>query len=284
MTALTDGVAGERTLRQILQRSSASGLIGTAIVAGFLSVAILAPLIAPYNPLASDWLAVLQPPTPRHPLGTDELGRDVLSRLLWGAQTSMFAAVGSVSVALCIGVPLGIFAGYFGGWIDVSISRITDTLLAIPGIMLAIAMAMFLGGSLINAAIAIAAAAIPAFIRLARARTIQIREEIYIEAARSVGIRGWRLLFVHILPNLLPPIIVQATLSMAVAVIAEASLSFLGLGRPPPAPSWGSMLTVGKDYISSAAWLSVWPGMCIFLVAVGFSLLGDGLRQSLERK
>jgi peptide/nickel transport system permease protein len=167
---------------------------------------------------------------------------------------------------------------------DAVISRLTDTLLAIPGIMLAISLALFLGGSLFNATVAIAVAAIPAFVRLSRARTLQVMAEPYVEAARSVGVRTFRLLFVHVFPNLVPPIIVQATLAMAVAVIAEASLSFLGLGRPPPAPSWGSMLTVGKDYIANAPWLSIWPGLCIFLVTVGFSLLGDGLRQSLDRR
>lgn len=283
MSASVETVAVHRSLLALVWRNF-SGRAGIVLVAIFVVMALSAPLVAPYPPLANDWLAVLQPPSLAHPLGTDDLGRDVLSRLLWGAQASMFAAFGSVSLALFVGVPLGIIAGYFGGVLDVLISRITDTLLAVPGIMLAIALAMFLGGSLVNATLAIAVAAVPAFIRLARARTIQVRAEPYIEAARSVGIRNARLLFVHIFPNLVAPIIVQATLAMAVAVIAEASLSFLGLGRPPPAPSWGSMLTVGKDYIATAPWLSVWPGVCIFLVTVGFSLLGDGLRQSLERR
>jgi peptide/nickel transport system permease protein len=260
------------------------GRIGLILVAFFVAMAMTAPLLAPYDPLANDWLAVLQPPSAAHFLGTDELGRDVLSRLLWGAQSPLIAAFGSVAAALAVGIPVGMVAGYAGGATDAAISRLTDTLLAIPGIMLAIALALFLGGSLFNATLAIAVAAAPAFIRLSRARTIQVMAEPYIEAARSVGVRTLRLLFVHVLPNLLPPIIVQATLAMAVAVIAEASLSFLGLGRPPPAPSWGAMLTVGKDYIANAPWLSIWPGLCIFLVTVGFSLLGDGLRQSLDRR
>jgi peptide/nickel transport system permease protein len=260
------------------------GRVGAIIICFFLLMAIAAPSIAPYDPLESDWLNILKPPSSAHPLGTDDLGRDVLSRLLWGAQTAMFAAFVSVSIALLAGVPLGIVAGYFGNWIDLVISRLTDTLLAVPGIMLAISLALFLGGSLFNATLAIAVAAVPAFIRLARASTLQIRAELYVEAARSVGVPDRRLLFVHVLPNLVPPIIVQATLAMAVAVIAEASLSFLGLGRPPPAPSWGTMLTTAKDYIGSAPWLSIWPGLCIFLVTLGFGLLGDGLRQSLERR
>ena len=283
MSASAETVAVHRTTATLLWRNR-SGRAGLVLVGVFALMAVAAPLIAPYDPLANDWAAVLQAPTWAHPLGTDDLGRDMLSRLFWGAQSSMFAAFGSVLVALVVGVPLGIVAGYFGGLLDIFISRLTDTLLAIPGIMLAIALALFLGGSLVNATLAISVAALPAFIRLARARTIQVRTEPYIEAARSVGGRDLRLLFIHILPNLVPPLIVQATLAMAVAVIAEASLSFLGLGRPPPAPSWGSMLTVGKDYITQAPWLSIWPGLCIFLVTVGFSLLGDGLRQSLDRR
>ena len=266
-----------------LWRTSA-GRVGIVLVIFFLAVAVSAPVVAPYDPLASDWGSVLMPYSAKHPLGTDDLGRDVLSRILWGAQSSMFAAFFSVTIALFVGVPLGVAAGYFGSWPDIVISRLTDTLLAVPGIMLAIALALFLGGSLFNATLAIAVAAVPAFIRLARARAIQIRAELYIEAARSVGLRSGRLLLVHVLPNLAPPIIVQATLAMAVAVIAEASLSFLGLGRPPPAPSWGTMLTTAKDYIGTAPWLSIWPGLCILLVTVGFSLLGDGLRQSLDRR
>ena len=283
MSARAETVAVHEGPLRLLWRTFA-GRIGLVIILFFVAMALTAPLLAPYDPLANDWLAVLQPPSAAHLLGTDELGRDVLSRLLWGAQSPLIAAFGSVAVALAIGIPLGMLAGYAGGITDAVISRLTDTLLAIPGIMLAISLALFLGGSLFNATLAIAVAAIPAFIRLARARTIQVIAEPYIEAARSVGVRTLRLLFVHVFPNLVPPIIVQATLAMAVAVIAEASLSFLGLGRPPPAPSWGSMLTVGKDYIATATWLSVWPGLCIFLVTVGFSLLGDGLRQSLDRR
>jgi peptide/nickel transport system permease protein len=263
---------------------SPSGRFGGLIVLIFVLMAATAPLLAPYDPLANDWMAVLKPPSPEHLLGTDDLGRDVFSRLLWGSQPSIFAAFVSALMALLVGVPIGIVAGYAAGWLDVAVSRFTDTLLAIPGIMLAISLALFLGGSLFNATIAIAVAGVPAFIRLSRARTIQIKAEPYIEAAISVGVSRRRLLFVHILPNLLQPLIVQVTLMMAIAVIAEASLSFLGLGQPPPAPSWGTMLTSAKDYIASAPWLSIWPGLCIFLVTVGFSLLGDGLRQALERR
>lgn len=263
-------------------KRSATALTGAAIILVFAVAAVLAPLVAPYDPLANDWMAVREAPSWKHPLGTDDLGRDVLSRVIWGSQTALIAGVASVAIAVMIGVPLGLAAGYLRGWVDIVISRVADALLACPQLMLAIALAMFLGASLANATIAIGVSTIPVFIRLARAETIRIRSEVFIEAARSVGNPDRRLVFVHILPNLVPAMIVQATLAMAVAIIAEAGLSFLGLGRQPPAPSWGQMLTVGKDYIATAPWLSIWPGLCIGLVVLGFNLVGDGLRQALD--
>jgi peptide/nickel transport system permease protein len=268
--------------QQRFARFNLSARIGAGLVFGFTLVAICAPLLAPYDPLASDWAAVLQAPTTAHPMGTDDLGRDVLSRAIWGAQTSLIAGVASVLIALGIGVPLGIFAGYFRGWIDTVVTRLADTLLACPQIMLAIALAMFLGGSLLNASIAIGISTVPVFVRLARAKTIEESSAVYIEAAVAVGNPTRRLLFVHLLPNIVPPLIVQAALATATAIIAEAGLSFLGLGRELPAPSWGSMLTVGKDYIANAPWLSVWPGLCICLAVIGFNLLGDGLRRVMD--
>ncbi len=205
-----------------------------------------------------------------------------LSRAAWGAQTSLIAGVASVLIATFIGVPLGIVAGYFGGLADTILTRLADTLLACPQIMLAIALAMFLGGSLLNASLAIGISTVPVFVRLARAKTIEESSAVYVEAAVSVGNPTRRLLFVHILPNIVPPLIVQAALATAAAIIAEAGLSFLGLGRELPAPSWGSMLTVGKDYIATAPWLSCWPGLCICLAVIGFNLLGDGVRRALD--
>jgi peptide/nickel transport system permease protein len=281
---MTDATAGQVRAPRRPRRLQAdlSLLLGGAIVVVFLVAALGAPLFAAHDPLASDWLAVLQPPSDVHPLGTDDLGRDVFSRLLWGAQASLIAGVGAVLIAMSIGVPLGILAGFSRGWVDIVVSRLTDALLACPQIMLAIALAMFLGGSLLNAAVAIGVSTVPVFARLARARTIQICAEVYVEAAVSVGIRAPRLLVVHVLPNLAAPVLVQVSLTMAVAIISEAGLSFLGLSRPLPAPSWGAMLTVGKDFIESAPWLSVWPGLCICLVVVGFNLLGDGIRSRLD--
>jgi peptide/nickel transport system permease protein len=256
--------------------------VGSAVTAVFVAMALAAPILAPCDPLANDWGAILQPPSWSHVLGTDDLGRDVLSRLIWGSQSSLIAGVGAVLIAMVIGVPLGIVSGFFRGWLDSVISRLADTLLACPQVMLAIALAMFLGGSLLNAAVAIGVTTIPVFIRLARACSIQIETEVYIDAAISVGVGKGRLLLVHVLPNLAAPILVQASLTMAVAIIAEAGLSFLGLSRPLPAASWGSMLTVGKDYIEQAPWLSIWPGLCICLVVIAFNLLGDGLRKKID--
>lgn len=264
------------------RRFGMSARIGGTIVAIFVVVAVGAPLIAPYDPLANDWMNILQPPSLAHPLGTDDLGRDVLSRAIFGAQTSLIAGAAAVMIAMAIGVPLGIFAGSFGGWVDIAIARLTDALLACPQVMLAIALAIFLGGSLANASIAIGISTVPVFVRLARAKTMEETSAVYIEAAISVGNPVRRLLFVHLLPNIVPPLIVQATLATATAIIAEAGLSFLGLGRELPAPSWGSMLTVGKDYIATAPWLSIWPGLCICAVVIGFNLLGDGLRRALD--
>ncbi len=263
---------------------SRPAVFGAVLIALFVLMAATAPVIAPYDPLANDWLALRQAPSWAHPMGTDDLGRDVLSRVIWGAQTSLLAGVLSVLLALAVGTPFGMLAGYLGGAADLVISRITDALLACPQLMLAIALAIFMGASLLNATVAIGLSTVPIFIRLARGQTLQIKAEPYIEAARAVGSPGWRILFLHILPNLVAPLIVQCTLSIAVAIIAEAGLSFLGLGRQPPAPSWGNMLTVGRNYISNAPWLSIWPGLCICLAVLGFNLVGDGLRRALDPK
>jgi peptide/nickel transport system permease protein len=272
--------ARRRALRRLLR--SPRAVIGGGIVLVFAFLAIAAPLIAPYDPLASDWSAVRAAPSLAHPMGTDELGRDVMSRVIHGGRTSLLAGVVSVLIALSIGMPLGVAAGYFGGPIDVVISRFTDGLLACPQIMLAIAFATFLGPSLQNAMIAIGISTTPIFIRLARGQTLSVMVEGYIEAARAIGTPHRRLLVVHVLANIAPALVVQCSLSAAVAIIAEAGLSFLGLGQPPPAPSWGGMLTVAKNYMTSAPWLAFWPGLALSLVVLSFNLLGDGLREALD--
>jgi peptide/nickel transport system permease protein len=271
---------GQRALRRLLRRRGA--MVGMAVVVFFVALAIFASWIAPYDPLATSWSAVRKAPTAAHWFGTDEIGRDVLSRVVWGARASLLAGLVSVGISLAIGVPVGLLAGYVGGWVDMLISRITDAMLACPFLVLAIALAAFLGPSLTNAMIAIGIAATPAFVRLSRAQVLAVKVEDYIEAARAVGNSNLRIALRHVFPNIVAPVIVQATLAIAAAVIAEASLSFLGLGQQPPAPSWGSMLNTAKNYVENAPWMAVWPGVSIFLLVLSFNLLGDGLRDALD--
>ncbi|KZY04391.1 MULTISPECIES: ABC transporter permease [unclassified Sulfitobacter] len=263
-------------------RRSPSALLGGVIVLFFLIVALLAPVLPVPGPAETDWGAVRKAPTWAHPFGTDEIGRDVLSRMIWGAQASLLAGVVSVLIAVFLGMPLGMLAGYMRGWTDAVISRFTEALLAAPFLILAIALAAFLGPSLTNAMIAIGLSAMPVFIRLARAQTLIVMTEDYVESARAVGIGHVGMIGRYILPNIVPPIIVQSTLTIATAVIAEASLSFLGLGQQPPAPSWGAMLNTAKNFLDQAPWMALYPGVAIFLVVLGFNLLGDGLRDALD--
>jgi ABC-type dipeptide/oligopeptide/nickel transport system permease subunit len=259
-----------------------AAVAGAAIVGVFVLIAIFAPLIAPYDPFQTNFINVRKPPSAQFWLGTDELGRDIFSRMVYGARASLTAGGISVAIAVIAGVPFGLLAGYFGGWIDSVISRLIDAMLAIPFLILAISLAAFLGASLTNAMIAIGLSAAPIFARLTRGQVLSIKSEEYVEAAQVIGLRHPRIILHYILPNSVPPIIVQATLTIAAAVIAEASLSFLGLGQQPPNPSWGSMLNTAKNFISQAPWMSLWPGTAIFLVVLGFNLLGDGLRDAID--
>jgi peptide/nickel transport system permease protein len=269
-----------RALRRLRRRRSA--MFGLAVVLLFVVMALAAPWIAPHDPIATSWSAIRKAPSAAHWFGTDEIGRDVLSRVVWGTQASLLAGVVSVSISLLLGVPIGLLAGFLGGWVDALISRITDAFLACPFLILAIAMAAFLGPSLTNAMIAIGISATPIFVRLTRGQVLNVKVEDYVEAARAVGNPPWRIALAHVLPNVTAPLIVQATLAIAAAVIAEASLSFLGLGQQPPAPSWGSMLNTAKNYIDNAPWMAIWPGLAIFLLVLAFNLLGDGLRDALD--
>jgi len=271
---------GRRAWRRLSRRGSA--LFGLVVVVAFVIVAIAAPWIAPYDPVATSWGAIRKAPSAAHWFGTDELGRDVLSRVIFGARASLLAGVVSVLISLALGVPIGLAAGYIGSFTDGLISRLTDAMLATPFLILAIAFAAFLGPSLTNAMIAIGISATPIFIRLTRAQVLAVKVEDFVEAARAVGNPHWRIALRHVLPNVVPPLIVQATLAIAAAVIAEASLSFLGLGQQPPAPSWGSMLNTAKNYVDNAAWMAIWPGLSIFLLVLSFNLLGDGLRDALD--
>jgi peptide/nickel transport system permease protein len=269
-----------RALRRLFKRKSA--VFGLAVLTIFIVVAALAPLISPYDAIATSWSLVRKPPSAVHWFGTDELGRDILARVIYGARASLLAGLISVTIAMSIGVPLGLLAGYRGGFVDALISRITDAMLACPFLILAIALAAFLGPSLGNAMIAIGVSATPVFIRLTRAQVMGVKVEDYVEAARSIGNPPWRIALVHILPNILPALLVQATLSIAAAIIAEAALSFLGLGQQPPAPSWGSMLNAAQRFLTNAPWMAIWPGLAIFLVVLSLNLVGDGLRDALD--
>ena len=279
------GVAGVDSppragLRRLARRPAAVG--GAAVLLLALVLALLAPWVAPYDPLATSWSAVRKAPSAAHWFGTDEVGRDLLSRVIWGARASLSAGLVAVVIAVAIGLPLGMVAGYLGGWVDMVIGRLTDAMLAIPFLILAIALAAFLGPSLTNAMIAIGVTATPIFVRLARGQVIQARAEDWVEAARAVGNPRARILVRHILPNILPPVLVQATLTIAAAVIAEASLSFLGLGQQPPAPSWGSMLNTAQRFLTQAPWMALFPGAAIFVTVLAFNLVGDALRDALD--
>jgi len=269
-----------RAWRRLKRRKAAMAAL--VVVALLILIAALAPFVAPYDPTATSWSAVRKPPSWAHWMGTDEVGRDVLSRVIWGARASLSAGLVSVGIALSVGVPLGLLAGYAGGWIDAVLSRIVDAMLAIPFLILAIALAAFLGPSLSNAMIAIGVTATPIFVRLTRGQTLAAKVEDYVEAARAVGNPHWRIALRHVLPNIVPPLLVQASLAIAGAIIAEAALSFLGLGQQPPSPSWGSMLNSAQRFIAQAPWLAFWPGFAIFFAVLSFNLLGDGLRDALD--
>ena len=259
-----------------------AAVAGAVVVVLFVAAAVLAPLVAPFDPLKTNFLLIRKAPSAAHWLGTDDLGRDILSRLIFGARASLLAGSISVSIALALGVPIGLVAGYFGGWSDAVLSRVVEALLSCPFLVLAIALGAFLGPSLGNAMIAIGLSAMPIFARLTRGQVLAVKAEDYIEGARAIGLPDRWIILRYVLPNALSPIVVQATLAIAGAIIAEASLSFLGLGQQPPAPSWGSMLNTAKNFLEQAPWMSISPGVAIFLAVLGFNLLGDGLRDALD--
>ena len=271
-----------RAWRRLLERKSA--VFGLVVIILFVLVAVFAPLITPFDPTQQSWTSIRKPPSLQHWFGTDESGRDLFSRVVFGARASLLAGIVSISIALGLGVPIGLLAGYGGKWIDALIGRITDAMLACPFLILAIALAAFLGPSLQNAMIAIGLTAAPIFVRLTRGQVMAVKVEDYVEAARAVGNPPVRIAVKHILPNIMPALIVQATISIATAIIAEASLSFLGLGQQPPSPSWGSMLNTAQRFLTNAPWMAIWPGLAIFLAVLSFNVLGDGLRDALDPK
>jgi peptide/nickel transport system permease protein len=267
-------------ITRFLRRPAA--VAGLIVIAIFVTAAILAPLLAPYDPVATSWTAIRKAPSAAHWMGTDENGRDVLSRVLYGARASLLAGLVAVVIAAGIGVPAGLSAGFIGGWIDALLSRIVDAMLACPFLILAIALTAFLGPDLANAMIAIGVSTAPRFMRVARAATLEVGSADYVQAAWSLGARSLRVAVRHIAPNIVPPLLVQASLSLAAAIIAEASLSFLGLGQRPPSPSWGSMLNTAQRFLTQAPWLAIFPGVAIFLCVLSFNLVGDGLRDALD--
>lgn len=259
-------------------------LVGLGIVSLFIILAIIAPLIAPYGFKDQELSKRLLAPSSQHWFGTDDFGRDIFSRIVYGARISLWVGLFSVLASTILGTILGIIAGYYGRWVDTVISRIFDIMLAFPSILLAIAVVSILGPSLRNALIAIAVINIPNFGRLIRSKVLSIKQEEYIMAARAVGMKDTRILLLHILPNSISPVIVQATLAIATAIIEAAALGFLGLGAQAPTPEWGKMLSDSKQYLVQAPWTLFFPGIAIMLTVLGFNLIGDGLRDVLDPK
>ena len=280
MSGAVPASPGVLALRRFRGRPAA--VAGFAVIALFVIVAVAAPWVAPYDPTATSWSAVRKAPSALHWMGTDENGRDVLSRVVYGARASLLAGVVSVLIAGGIGVPVGLLAGFMGGVVDIVVGRIVDAMLACPFLILAIALAAFLGPDLTNAMIAIGVTAAPIFVRVARGAAMDAATNEYVEAARALGNPPWRVAVRHVAPNIVPPVLVQATLAIATAIIAEASLSFLGLGQQPPAPSWGSMLNSAQRFLTQAPWLAIFPGIAIFVAVLAFNLVGDGLRDALD--
>jgi peptide/nickel transport system permease protein len=271
---------GRRLRRRFMRHRPA--LVGLVIATVFVLAALLAPLVAPSDPTDTNFSEAFQPPSLAHWLGTDDLGRDQLSRVLFGLRASLQVGVLAVAIAVAVAVPLGLLAGYYRRWFDPVVSRFTDTLLAFPFLVLAVGLTAILGPSLTNATIAIGIAEIPLILRVIRGETISLREEDYVEAALANGASDVVILARHILPNALSALIVQATVAIPVAIIDEAILSYLGLGVQPPTPSLGVMLASAQQFITQAPWLAVFPGVAIVLAALSFNLMGDGLRDALD--
>ncbi|RMG62046.1 MAG: ABC transporter permease [Calditrichaeota bacterium] len=261
---------------------SPTGLIGACIVALAVLVAVFAPQIAPYDPYQQHLSETLRPPSPQHWLGQDDLGRDILSRIIYGTRISLKVGFVTVGVSAVFGMLIGGVAGYLGGWVDEILMRITDILLAFPGILLAIGIMAILGPSFNNVLIALSLVGWKSYARLVRGEVLKEKEREYVQAARALGFSRVRIIFFHLLPNTFNPVLVMATLGMASMIITEAGLSFLGLGTQPPTPSWGGMLSEGRQYLLEAPHLTTFPGLAIMILVLGFSFLGDALRDALD--
>jgi peptide/nickel transport system permease protein len=269
-------------LRRLLR--SPTGVVGMAVMALLVITAIFAPVIAPYSPLAQHTGSELAVPSNTYWLGTDEFGRDVFSRIVYGSRISLIVGVLAVAAGGVVGISSGLAAGYFGGWLDACIMRLWDTLLAFPAILLGIAVAAVLGPGITNAALALAIISIPQFSRITRAAVLSEKQREYVQAARCIGSRDGRIVLRHLLPNTVSPLLVQLSLAMAYAVLLEAGLGFLGLGTQPPDPSWGSMLNASRSYLRQAPWYAVFPGIALSTLLVGLNFLSDALRDALDPK
>lgn len=259
--------------------------IGAMVVLAFLTfVAIFAPVLAPYDPLLQNFRVALQPPSAAHPFGTDDVGRDILSRVIYGTRISLRVGLFAVAISSVIGVLLGLAAGYYGRAVDNTIMRIMDVLLAFPGLLLALAIIAVLGPGLFNVMIAVGLGNVPVYTRLTRASTLSVRERDYVLAARALGFSNTRIMLRYILPNVIPPVIALATLGVAGAILTAAGLSFIGLGAQPPTPEWGAMLTQGRQYLQRAWWFTLFPGLAIMVTVLAINLLGDALRDALDPK
>jgi len=281
---MTDSVDSPRPLQRKwakLKRNRAA-LFGGILIIVYVTSALFAPILFTGNPSAPDLMNSLESSSVDHPLGTDELGRSILGRIIYGSRISLLIAVGVVAVGMIIGIPLGLISGYYRGKVDFIIQRATDTMLAFPGFLLALALVAVLGVGLKNTVISIGISMIPLYIRLVRGCVLSVREEVYVEAARAVGTRDVMILIRHILPNVMVPITVQTSLSMGTAILFAAGLGFLGIGVQPPTPEWGSMLGSARSYLFHAPHVATFPGIAIFLAVLSFNLLGDGLRDALD--
>ena len=275
----------ERARRWIVLRQAARtrlGPLGVVVMIVAIAVALFAPLISPYDPLKQDLGNTLARPDRAHLMGTDNVGRDVLSRMIWGTRVSLLAGFGSVALAMVTGGLLGLLAGYAGGQIDGLVMRVMDAVLSFPPLVLALALGAVLGAGLTGVVIALGVVYTPTFARLMRGQVLTITARDYVEAARALGAPGWRVAWHHVLPNAAAPIVIQASLSVAFAILAEASLSFLGLGIQPPGASWGSMINAGRGYLQQAPWIVFWPGTALFVTVVGLNFVGDAVREALD--
>jgi peptide/nickel transport system permease protein len=267
-------------IKSLLARKS--GFCGAAVVIIVVMVALFASLMAPFDPIETDFANKLRSPSKSHLLGTDHLGRDILSRIIFGSRISIITGVGSAMISLLLGGLIGLLAGYYGRWFDYMMMRLMDLMMAFPYLLLALLIIATLGSGTLKVILTIGIVYIPVFARITRGSVLTVREQDYVEAIRALGASDLRILLRHVLLNSFPPLLVQSTLCIGYAIINSASLSFLGLGTKPPAPDWGLMMSMGREYIRDAPWLITFPGLAVLITVIGFNLLGDGLRDSLD--